>query len=1760
MKEREFIKGLARRFVSLMMSMTMLYTALPAYAEEAGETPTEAETVATTEAPPVYYDPDAETPTEAPPEGGESSSINIGGETMNVTSDSSWQEPGVLGEDVPTAEAPSLEQFCSMLGKGTAAKPNMYTLSAATGISAGDSVEYFAVRYTDEDGDPQTKYIFPDKNLEQTYQYLNSQPKVIKNGRVSVLYYASDEDKENGLTKKITYNIGDELTDPLIATYHAQIEEARQAGRIVREVYSDVTLPADGTSGNTDITNRHYVLSQQLGYRCNTPTETKRIDGLQPWSQDEYLFTTEKPIREVTGIEVFMGKGQWTIQGLAVSKVTGIGGIGEYGYLTGKYFIGLEKQRICYLLSRKSGTLTISAANERLVNIGGAGSSYFSLETDRSSTTSTSPFNDIYTFRIDIADTLDAGLESLLRQDADISSPFDWLVTEDIALEIEYRDRNGFTRNATMPVLLSMLAQLAESHVDVRTVGLAQRGDTLAFTGLLPEFSSLISTRIYVGSAARERLAVTGGFARSSAGDDDKGTTLAVDRTLMETTLDSDQIAFAGVSIYRGTCQMSNTPGGTDQLTGEALQSYTYTFAFSSAEPEMFYTTTNPNGYRINPGNSDTVRLIPHPTGAALVAAERDKNFLITLKTTDAQGADTKDDVLVRLTYTTLDGQSKVTGLYNARTEMQDDLGYWPNIRSATSDHAYEQGVSRGGYIQFPITLTDAAAITNVEVMLGFGGDEWRLESMCASIMYEESRRMVYRQDVNSRTSVSPYRMVRNRKTTPLPPFPLLVQKMFLEGESASVSMQSGSIIDTTSELDYNSIRYSMTYEQTKMNLGFIDRKKTYEINVKVADDPGANSINGDSGSRNYFYFALEFKNGTSGLVLANQQLTADAFRAGYEETFTITVNRDYSDLTAVRIIPEDLDTDSSAFDKLNIDRITVTEQTVGGAAMQYVIDPVGWIGIDYHDSGEGQSITGRDQRYLGELAHKYTINYQQKVVNFLCEIATQPWDSEYAYDYKQVNGSVMCDVEYIDKDNQPQTLSFDVIARMAAYMNKTPISFEGAASERTDRELYTNMKTVSDPGWMLRPNHTDRFILPALANVQSVKSMTFYATSRNNKPGKWVIGGVSLSQITKDNGKVDLTADGEYLRSLDTEPYCKARSDRGKVQLYLPAGMTQSVTIEFEDNLLAWTADDASSWITSVSRTPDSSIDELNLYLYPRADCLDIAGQKVSAALKYTQPYTSGDQKSIGELDIHNSGKSDAMFYALGVPATDMQTLSSLVIQCRNSSMFFDHAVVQQVRDDVIINTYYIKLDTSAIFKVETKPEAVVPEDAVAPRKQRMLLSFGAKTEEATLFAEKNDIAIALQYRSTVDHGARTYWSPYVYLTDVGIDKIGPGMMAEVPFDVPGVMDIVSYRIVPFGNLNARINAAFISNYSYAPSSDGTAVNEASMKREESYSFDEAVDLEIGKTAYPQRTGVGLEGPGTLVPLDLKIITAEAQENMDNVADTPILMYFNYQNSYKTLVRARYADIRPYIQGDIKQFMPGEEARIRILLPDCREMESIQVDPISEDGLASWTIERIDGTYRFDKPLTRRVGKQFMQLDINAIANDRSANQIMVKSATISSIVTSGETRLPVTNHKASIMMVGGTAGHVTVNVFGGSGYSAKVIWMVNGTETLYSKDFIYNVTETGFDFVAPENAENSPQTYAIRITHLDNDAVEDTVEITVPVPGAASETTAPTNDAGSDGMYYDDTPTAPSTAAPTEAPDVTEPTLEPPPAPEGT
>lgn len=1586
---------------------------------------------------------------------------------VEATSGGDWPDDTVTGTDEPTLKARSIEEYNAQKVGGSISE-DLYTLTVSTGINPGTSVEYFAIRYTDVNDTPQTKYIFANEERQKLVEdYIG----ILKTTRKVLSGYNVTGERMAWTPGSMGRSRLKEVTETIYYAADKVDDADKEFDTIISKepVYTEETgaFP-DGKAerfSNQALKDMGYTINEELGAGNN----------LSAWSIDELLFTTPTAIKTVNGIEVFMSDGKWTVQGLSISRVTSIGGYGEYGYYSGKYFMSLGKQRLCELVNLKNGTQTFNADGDTLINIGGARSSYFSLRQLNESAAAASGFDDLYTFRLDFADVLDGGIESLLRNDSSVSDPTAGAVAEHLAIDISYKDKNGWTRSVTMPVLLSVLGQYKDSGDTVRTMGLAQRGDTLAFTACLPEFNSLISYRLYVGSAARDKIKTDCGIATASVN---------TSRDKLIEAMDSDFIRVAGVSVYKGTCRMSNTPDGEDSITGEALKSYTVTYDFLESAPFLYYTTTNAQGFMVNPGTSDVFKLTAYDPKAPLIGSAYDANVLIRIRTDTAPGSEPSGTTRIRLTYQDTSGSELTSPLYTISDEVKNYLGYWPSDVQAKDNFAYSYGTQPGNIVEFPVKLSDISAITNVELNVGRDSDEWQISGMSIAVVRSVGKRRIYSQDNDTGNISSGYKIVRTMDKTVISPFPINVQLLITTDDSYSFNTGTGTIV-TGRETDFNSIRYSMTYEQTKEDLGYARRRKVYDINVKVADDPDAGNINGDSGSSNHFYFQLRFKGGSSAFVLANQQLSSDAFRAGRDEVFTIAVNRDYGDVTGIRIIPEDVSEDSDVFDKLNIEQISVTEQTSGGSADQFVFDNIGWIDIDYHDKSQDSAIKTRAGRSVAEVSKTYNLSYKQKVINLLCEVDTWPWET----DYIQVEGSIACDLEYVDTNGQPRTVSFDVVSRMASYMNKTARSFEGAA-DGSNAALYNNMGTVSDPNWMLRPGHTDRFILPSLANPRSITSMTFKATSRNNKPGKWVIGGVTLYRIKSDSGVVKLTADGEYLRSMQTVRHCEMVKKDGKLseELYLPAGEPQKLTIYFTENTITWAEN--SAWATSVSKFPESTNDSLNVFIYPDRESKNIADSDVNMVIQYNMSNSRLEQVKQNGMNVYGSGTENAMFYYTGLAATDMKNISTMTIYCRDSNVGFDHAIVQQVREGVVVMTYTFSFGgASATLGMQAQPSSYTK--IYEPMKQTLMLSLGEDTKEMALFGmsddnlNPNDIAVCLKYRSTLDKSSSEYYSPYVYLTEAGINKIYPGMMAEIPFDVPYVSEITGYRLISFGNLSASIDSAMALNYSRSE-----ADSEA-MTLQQCYSFSQR--YEAGNLPRELDAVTGTTGEGTVAPIDLYFTTASAGENSESGINVPVQAEFVYTDSKDAPQTLRLDDLRVYIQSVTKQFATGERTQVRLFIPDLNELTEIRLIP--SDG--SWKLDTIEA-YRLGEELVNR--KVDMTFDTNG-------GYIPLRRVTLSTNVTADEVyKGRVNDHQMNLRLEGGKIVSGTV-IVGNSdlGFGLRVDDITNGLPAEITEETA-SIKDEAFAVAIPENEGSVPTLYSITVWALDNPTIKDVINVTVP------------------------------------------------------
>ena len=1281
-------------------------------------------------------------------------------------------------------------------------------------------------------------------------------------------------------------------------------------------------------------------------------------------------------------------KGTWTIQGLSIYKVAKYKSYEEYGLVSGQKFLDFEGYMIADVKKRGGGTLTFSTSGvDTIITIGGAEDSnycdivnYGAGEVKRSFASDSS----LYSIRMDMADQLNAGIEAFTNSGGTKLSGDNGIV-EDIAIEMQYKDTHGWTRKVTLPFILSSYMAASKACGDDTILGFAQRGDTVAMQGIFPEFASLAaSPKIYVGNTARTRI--------SEKGINISGATKKMNTALTATA--SDDISLAGMSLYKGGC-MPYVAGGTDsegqQLTGATLQ-----YVFESENPIQYYTTTEAKGRMVKANGNDTIKLVAYKSGSPLIASVYGRDtYMVTLKTSDKRRSGTKDDISLMFYYDKQDGTKGSTISYRVKKSANDLLGTWPT--KSGGNYIETAGLSEGGDISFMIEAPDLKAFTGVDISL-LGEDEWVMDNLVISLVDDIQLRRAYMRNKNGtnywverQMTIAPIfslkgletyvqdddgnvidedgRQVEKKKEqkydddgNPLydddgnPIYEeveddsyyaqtrTMSDQLFTGGQSISISFNTRTINDIR-DTDYASVRYRMTYAQTGVDWGFSKKKLTYDVSVKVAEDPDYDMGNGDSGSSNYFYFQLIFKNGNSGYVLANQQISSDGFRSGATEVFTIAVNRDYGDLTGVRIIPEDISSDSDPFDKLNIDQITVTQQTNGGAAMMYVIGQVGWIDIDYRDESETASFRGQKARTAGEISKLCKVTDRKRVYNLLCEFNNLPWDN----DYYQLEGSVMATVYYMSATtNKVEKQEFDVVSRLAAYMNKTAKSFDAATNPEDVKVSSSQMKTISDPEWMFRPNTTDRFIMPPLADVQSIKSIVFTAQSRNGYPATWNIGRVCISEI-EENGGLQINANEEYYRSMKTKSLCSSDGETVTVNVNIGTP-SASKEIKFNDNTITWTAE---GWATPVSRMPESSDDRINVFVYPAASTRNIADSKVNMFFQYGIPYSQYMQKT-DVLQPVGSGTKDAVFCSLGLSVKDFVSASTLGIQCSNSRLLFDHAIVQHVRDDVVMNTFTYQFvgEPSAVITLRTDPSMSNP--YVDDTEEVLALSFGAGTDEQLLTNENDDVAVAFYYRSSLDGGRNEYRSPYVYLTDQGISSIAEGLFAELNFKVPYVSEITGYSIAGYGNLKGNVDAAagIIYHVDQKEQNAETGVYETVARSKRSYaSFNQTYALTDNLTKY-KTTNDKCYGDDSVAPVAVTFTTAEASNVLDSGTESKVQMTFNYTDYKGVRMTKKFVDITPYIQGDTKSFVTNEDATVKFFIKELdKDLSLISVDIIPYNG-----------------------------------------------------------------------------------------------------------------------------------------------------------------------------------------------------------------
>lgn len=1449
----------------------------------------------------------------------------------------------------------------------------------------------------------------------------------------------------------------------------------------------DLAIAASGWQ-----TERDAYIKTNYGY---TAASLNRWDALRPLKTDQYLFTTPVAVKSVNQIQIFTtGAGSWNCQGMRIFRVDNLGGVYRYNDASSDRFIDFDGVMISEAEFSGSGAQSIGWDSDKLVNIGGsdpipnvslrvpADQNYAKHTRCRSNNAIPKDLAVQLTF----ADIYGAGLETLSTLPGDANKTVKSVGKyECLALTVRYTDRYGAVRSTEIPAVINSVEWTTATlgvKPDEAVVGLAQQGEALVTAFDLPECqspqlnSSIVAT---LGTSAAENLleltpnkndsgysAHTGLESSVKTNSDNEGicafilNTVVYDLAETAVTAAVDPAALTVRWTFRGDPMLYRVAEGAG---GEPLQIGSNSISLRA------YTAT---------GNTKPT-LTPRDTSG------REK-YLITVVTDDVPTVGNPGEIYVKINYNDMEGSSKSTTEFKVRDYARNFYGFWPGTSSG--DSSYYTGMSPGQALYAIVPIQNMKTVTGITVRYDCeqADGEWQMKDFVLSSLNPDKRidlRTAEWKAYSTNNFQSDRIFKRAVDAKPIYTYSEKfgdVPQLFHDDEVKDISGAINEDVITIDEIDWSTARYSMTYEEACRDYGFSKQRYTYLVTVDVAPDSVSNGENGNSGSKALFYFRLIFQYGSSGYVLANQQLHSDGFRSNTQEQFFITTNQDYGDVVSVQIIPDYFSGQTDVFDKLHISSIQVSKQTTSAVSPTWTASSVGWIDIDYRDE-YSQPIGGMKGRSAEEVSHTYTVDSKSYDVNLMVSITTGDYDGR-----QQFRGSVSAVVYYKHStpDTKPATIS-DLVKNMYDYIERAPVYSDELGG-----------LAISDPNWMFRPNHTDRFFM-TLKDVESITRIELFVRSENNT--RWNIDNVSVFQV-QGEGSLVRNINNEYERRYKPGQELLFLAQQNvesrpaySTELHKYSGTTVTgetdvtpIYINFTENKLELSPD-ADQWKSVVTREPAGQNDTLNVFLYPETGGTntDASRYDLGTSIWYTDSMTNIQKTATGVMR-KMLYKEQPVFYATGITASGMVTLNSASVKTSNSNgaviCAINRAIIQQVRNGVVIRTWEM---TSMGGNAEWEAPLVEQETGIRER-QTVQLQLSSDTGYATLYPELKDLAVAIWYRSD-DPSNQEYRSPYVYLTDQGIGSIRPGQTLSVTFNQANVDKITGISLVSVGEVGIKLDAAYVVDQVVNKTS-GEAISTKGT-----YSFSGPFDV----VSVPNR----MNPSGDMKPLYITFTTGDAAENAGGGTDGPVRMILGYYDRFGDMKTVSVNDMRQYLIDSDTTFDSGSSRTALLLVDDLVQVRWIQLEPWHTIGsdLASWTLAEVS------------VKSDDMKADraVNATIWENSPIQIIMAnlSLSLSASVTDddGETTVVQSeNGEARLLTKPGGIVTITPQVIGSNyGWSVKAERVVSGFPTSAAATIQRSGNRVAFS--APENTSGTTAEYWITFSLEEAPEVKAVIKIGV-------------------------------------------------------
>lgn len=1403
---------------------------------------------------------------------------------------------------------------------------------------------------------------------------------------------------------------------------------------------------------------------KSLGYTCADWSNAKDTKPLQPYSQNTYFVELGYELESIERIQVLwdpnMGTtDNWDCQDILVYLVEEIKGVHMYGQASVQIYYDYVGELVAKYIPEtakfygsKSTIFTLDAGDE--LQVSGFGANAYK-EVDDSE----------YIVKLDFADAYGAGVEAFGNVKNKLS--FDKMsLPEMLTIRMDYVDVFGVKRMVYVPVITSAYNYAKANLPESTVVGFAGQGESIVFSVRLPDMAEVSNVSFYYGFDYSMNEA---GFFVNKSQNESKG----VDFKLFEQRVEwakEDTISISGLSIYKQDKSESivRFEVENDTIIRPILR--------EGLNPLFYYCSTNYTGLQIVQNTSVSTNLSRYKEGALLSPVNNQQRFLLVIDTFDVPTngiVDERPILDVSLSYVAVNGVSRQTDFISLEALSKDYYGFAPDY--TMKDCGYAMNISTGQKLYAVLSLNDVAKFTDISFKLN-NNTEWQISNFAIYYLDDMSSRkakwldapseafgqkcdFTYYREINNGTGLDRENMMYSA------PFSFLLTMNSIK----SISFTSKEVTEISTVVNWMSQnKYSLPYDMTMSNLGFYNTKITYIVDVKVASNANNDLTDGDSGSKNLFYFQLVFKNGKSAIVLANQQLASDGFISGQISTFRIAVNQDYGELQSVRIIADDLSSESDPYDKLNIDSITVSRAYGTGNSSVWLIDDVGWLGIDYMEDEEKEN-REENSRTMDEIAQDFYVTGVTSMVDLQFAMTFVDILSPEGFSSQQFQGSVSATIGYIDSNGSYCTFEIsDLVGYMYDYIEKTPSN------------LASNQKYLSNTDFMFKHNSTNFFTV-RINDLKQLKNITLNVYAE--RASLFNLSSVSASLITKD-GTLALNKWGEYEK---TSEVTQLTANRGYiVPIHLNEKQNATFTIEFSDmdpNMLTGLLD--GSWPYSIPENTISTYDYLNVYVYPGSGSIpeNVSNSGMKLLVEFKNAYNKA-YVSTAPAEIHMDENGNYYYFIPKLGTSGLEAIKRIqAISTGTASVPLGEVVVQRVRQDVVVSTHYYNFENADLL---SSPDAKLQTSVIeeSSGKQKVELYMLDQMPETVIVADGKDIAVALRYTLKNDPTGVEYISSFVYASATGLTSLKAGQCVEIPFNIANLNEITGVTVAALGGLSVNIDN--ISAVTYQN-------NTATETEAERYSITYAGVVENESKHFVVETE-RLDSTFTLVPIEITLQTA-SDASMITSTDTPIRMEMKYEGFDGVIYTKVFEDITTYkVSGGFTSEVP---AVLRMSVPNVRKIISLSFEPYDVDNtnIATWKLASVKLKYGHT---INNTNKEY-PIPVNKLAKENEPIEVICKNILLEVWYIQNDSKIKYDSTQKGIVITEGEQLKFMASLVNSTlDVDVKVYEMIENGLREIGEDYVTQHADGSLIFCIPKASSSGTRTFSIEISAKENPEVK--------------------------------------------------------------